>query len=233
MAGRKWGSTTLFRKRTLAVAAIASLYSGLCMPTASAQSNEANEALAAQMVGTWSVSFQPIMREGNLDGCTLVYNALYQDWTYRQGGFIRVWGSVGFFTGGNNIGAMLKVGVTEIDPSLPSLGMQPSPPSRAYILGDNFESNLSSLVSSSASDTPGGLVSVFQMSPTLELVMSGLAKNRLTIAFNSYGGATDIQLPIELDVVSVSDSGHKERSAESATSFLECAQVLVGRWAAE
>lgn len=181
---------------------------------------------AADLVGTWSVSSQPVMSDGTLIGCTLVYDVFYQDWTYRGGGFVRVSGHVGFLHGQNAIGAALKVAVNEIDPYAAQLEMVPSAPFRAYIVADDFSTNLPSLVTSGPSDTPGALYSVFQLSPTFEMVMAALESQHLTIAFGEEDSALDIQIPIELDVLRVDDSGQPVRSTQTRAAFLNCLTAL-------
>ena len=110
----------------------------------------------------------------------------------------------------------------EIDGSTPKLQMTPSPPSRAYIIDRNLATNLSSLVQGSTSDTPGALFSIFQFSPTFEMVLDALTTNELTVAFNSKGGGTDMQLKLELDVVEVNASGERRRSDKAKKDFLAC-----------
>lgn len=43
------------------------------------------EAELAKMAGTLSIHSQPLLGEGKLVGCSLVFSALQQDWTYRKG----------------------------------------------------------------------------------------------------------------------------------------------------
>ena len=205
------------------------LAAGLGIQTVPAMAQLAEQVTAhlAKMVGTLDVSAQPVMSEGKLAGCTLVYNALYRDYTYRRGGFLRVTGNVGLMSLQGSLGSTLKVVVHEMDPTRPDLGLIPSPPTRAYLQGANLETNLSSLVDSGASDTPGALFSIFQFSPTFEMVMEGLQQNQLVIAFNSKGGSTDIRLTIELDVVNFRDDGSRIRSEKAKEEFLACGQALV------
>ena len=146
------------------------------------------EALLLAMQGTLTVSSQPHLTDGKLTGCTLVYDALYQDWTYRGGRFLKVCWQHWLHECQQQYRANLKVVVLEIDGSTPKLQMTPSPPSRAYIIDRNLATNLSSLVQGSTSDTPGALFSIFQFSPTFEMVLDALTTNELTVAFNSKGG---------------------------------------------
>lgn len=179
-----------------------------------------------QLLGTWSVTSQPVFYEGTLTGCTLVYDAFARDWAYSGGGYIRVTGHVGIMAVGGALGAGLKVVVNRIDPYV-SADMTPSPPSRAYIVAKDLSTNLASAISSSASDTPGALYTIFQASPTFEMVAEALDAGRLTIAFNQNGGSSDIQLQIDLDVIGIDSDGQPKRSDASIESFSSCSLRLL------
>ena len=66
------------------------------------------EALLLAMQGTLTVSSQPHLTDGKLTGCTLVYDALYQDWTYRGGRFLKVAGNIGFMSANSNMGQISR-----------------------------------------------------------------------------------------------------------------------------
>ncbi|MDX8521129.1 hypothetical protein [Mesorhizobium dulcispinae] len=187
----------------------------------SSQADSAVDQALAAMSGTLDVKSQPYFNKGQLSGCTLVFDAITQDWNYRQGGFLKISGNVC-----NNLGANLKVVVLEIDPNEPTLGLKPSAPSRAYLIDDNLKTNLATLRGTPPSDTPGALFSIFEVSPTLDMVLDGLRANKLTIAFNSKGGDTDIQLPLQLDVQEVTQSGERVRSNKAKSDFANCLTAL-------
>ncbi len=65
------------------------------------------------LVGTLNIQSQPHFAQGKLEGCTLVYSALYQDWTYRQGALLKVDGSIGVVTSSKKLATILKVVVNE------------------------------------------------------------------------------------------------------------------------
>jgi hypothetical protein len=220
----RWRAATVF---ILSLCAIASGDS-----VATAQQSPLMDLALSRMAGTLNVASVPVWTSGNLTGCSLSFDALHQDWKYRAGAFIKVSGSVGFLESHGQIGADLKVVVLEIDPTQPSLGKVPSPPSRIFLIGSDLKTNLETHVQSFPSD-PGALFSVFQLSPTFEMVMAGIDENRLTIAFNSFDGDSDIQLPIELDVVRFAPDGTRERSGEAKRDFLGCLDALVGAAVAE
>ena len=57
---------------------------------------------------------------------------LAQDYIYRQGAFVRVGGSFGMRSAGNNVAVTLKVIVHDIDNA--TMQFSPSPPASAYIV---------------------------------------------------------------------------------------------------
>ena len=189
------------------------------------QSNNDSEMMA--LLGTWSISAEPWMSKGSLSGCTLVYDSLYQDWVYRQGAFLKVTGSVGLMIYQGVPVVSLKVVVAEVNLNDEDVQVVPSPPSRAYLMGANYETNLSTLIDSFTSDTPGALISVFESSPSFEIRANAIDTNVLTIAFNSLDGDSDILLNIELDVVDVLANGERIRSGEMKVDFLSCMAALV------
>jgi hypothetical protein len=79
------------------------------------------------------------------------------------------------------------------------------------------------------SDTPGALVSLFQFHPSFDIIMNGLGRDKITIAFSRDGGDTDIQLPLELDVKSVSESGQRQRSDAAVRSFESCTKSMMSQ----
>lgn len=212
---------SIFKRLTVAVSVLLSPFA-----SAQAQVNEKEllEAMMSKIAGTQRVFAQPYMTEGTLAGCNLVFEAMVRDYTYRQGQFIKVDGSIGIIGLGGALGAILKVVVNEITP--PSLTFNPSPPSRAYLIDPDFKTNIDSLVSANESDTPGALFSVYQASPTIEMIMTALQSKRLTVAFNKKNGPSDLQLPLELDVAQTSEDGERTRNDEAILGFSQCLLAL-------
>ena len=196
-----------------------------CSTGAMAQGDMLRQGLA-ELQGTLSVSSSPQMSEGKLTGCTLVFEVLQQDFVYLQGNFVRVSGNVGFMEGQGNIAAIVKVVAMEIDPDLADLGKRLLPPDRAYIVAGNLSTNFGSLVSSSPSDTPGALFSIYQLEPSIDMILEALSLGTITIAFSIEGGNSDIRMPIELNVVDVDAQGNRTRSADATVAFMSCTEAL-------
>lgn len=202
---------------------LAAILTTLCSHAAGAQ--DISGALDA-LSGTLRVYHEPAMSNGQLDGCQLLFEVLQRDWTYRAGGFIRVSGHVAIMAMGSppRIGTTLKVVVNEV--SLKDLSVYPQAPTRAYIIGPDHTTSTKSLVSSSKSDTPGGLFSIFQLEPTINYIFSALETHKLVIAFDKGGGRSDIRMVVETDVATTADSGDRHRSPDAELEFLNCVTAL-------
>jgi hypothetical protein len=84
------------------VLAVISLVQGLAgqsLAQDAAIVQRAERQTLGSMLGTLSVEAQPYFVAGRLNGCTIVFKALAQDWAYKQGGYIAVGGSFGLIGG--------------------------------------------------------------------------------------------------------------------------------------
>lgn len=184
--------------------------------------------LLASTVGTIQVTAEPYMAGGKLIGCQYVFKTLTQDWVYSKGQYLKVDGSISIVSSNGNLGATLKVVVNEISLAPDgSLVFKPSAPSRAYLLGDDYETNLGALVAASGSDTPGALFSIFDIEKTLPILSSASQTEHITVAFNRNNGPSDVLLPIELDVRDVDTNGKRTRSQENGLNFAKCTLALL------
>ena len=149
-----------------------------------------------RLLGTLNVRSEPHLSDGKLMGCQLVFDALHRDWTYRKGAMLKVSGSIGLMAPDKNggFGTVLKVVVLVADTK--TYALRPEAPTRAYLLGADYQTSLGGLIKSGPSDTPGGLFSIFQAEPAFGIIAQALQDDRLSIAFNKAGGATDIKIPI-------------------------------------
>jgi hypothetical protein len=197
----------------------------LSIPGSNAQNSERARQSLSALVGTMSVDAETEMSNGSLTGCHFIFTAVAQDSV--QGAYIGVSGNIGVRKANNNFGIDLKVVVFDIDSSKSSFVLKPLAPSRAYLVGQDFQNNLSSLISTVPSDTPGALVSLFQFHPSFGIIMNGIGRGKITIAFNRDEGDTEIHLPLELDVKSISESGRRQRSDEAVRSFGRCIKTMM------
>lgn len=173
--------------------------------------------------GTIATRAEPMMQSGKLQGCSIVFNSLVRDWNYRAGSYLKVEGSVVIIITDANFGALLKVVANAAKmESNGSITLTPSIPSRAYLISDDYKTNIESLITTGPAETPGGLMSVFPISPTLDMAVQAASTNKLTIAFNQLGGQSDIIVPIDLTVSDVDKRGQRIFASTASADFLDC-----------
>src|SRR5262245_37405961 len=132
------------------------------------------------MLGTISVEVTPNFADGRLDGCSIGFRTLAQDWIYKQGAFIAVSGGFGVMTIKGTYAAYLKVTVHDVDPL--TMQFTPSPPASAYFVAGNTTTK-NAIVGSIPSDEPGTIFVVSHVGPTFPVFSKGLADGKVTIAF--------------------------------------------------
>ena len=87
------------------------------------------------MLGTISVEVTPNFTDSRVDGCSIGFRTLAQDWIYKQGAFIAVNSGFGVMTIKGTYAAYLKVTVHDVDPR--TMQFTPSPPAGAYFVAGN------------------------------------------------------------------------------------------------
>ncbi len=176
------------------------------------------------MLGTVSVEVNPGFADGQLNNCILEFGVMARDWTYRQGGYIRVGGGFGIMSVKGAVGVTLKVILHDMDPR--TMSFTPSPPTSAYFVsGSNTTRN--AVVSSYPSDVPGAIFVVLKPEPTFEILANGLNENKVSIAFARRKGGSDIVIPIDTSVVDTASNGQRTRSPKAAADFFKCSKSLL------
>ena len=143
---------------------------------------------------------------------------------YKQGGFIRVDGSLGIMSVQGKIAVALKVLLHDIDPRLVKL--TPSSPTSAYFVS-GVTTTKGAMVGSYPSDVPGAIFVVFQMEPTIKIIFQGLTDNHIAIAFARQKGGMDIGVAIDTSVVSTAGNGERTRSPKAKLDFFKCSKALL------
>lgn len=185
--------------------------------------------IIATTQGTLSVRNQPLMLDGKLAGCSLVFDALAPDWTYHDGAPLKVNGNVAVLVNDKTVASSLKVVVHEVRLDAGQMVFDPSPPSRAYLISPKFKTNMDSRLHADGVSTPGGLFSVFDMSPTLEMLFDYTESGVMRIAFNQDRGSTDIILDIDLHVEDKKDDGTTVKSNKATSEFMDCLAGLTNK----
>jgi hypothetical protein len=78
------------------------------------------------LLGTIEVRVTPNFAGGRLDGCSIGFRTLTQDWIYKQGAFVTVSGGFGVMNIKGTYMSYLKVTVHDVDTS--TMKYTPSPP---------------------------------------------------------------------------------------------------------
>ena len=196
----------------------------LCFISSHSFAQQGAEASFARYLGTINVLTTPAYADGQLIGCLFEFNSLSRDWTYKQGAFLQVNGSFGFYRTNNDLGVTLKVVVNEFDTVAGKF--IPTSPSSAYFI-DGHNTTKSSLLMKAASDTPGGLFSVFALNPSSAIVTDGMLAGKVTIGFARKDGGVDIVLPIDVLVKDTTSSGERIRSHQMVDEFFQCLGPLI------
>ena len=197
----------------------------LCVASSSSmsQTNVVTKILQAR-AGTTHATAAPQFSDGKLNGCIVDFAVLTQDHIYRQGAFIRVGGSFGLMSANNNVAATLKVIVHDIDNA--TMQLSPSPPASAYMISGTTTTK-PFFVAKYPSDTPGGLFSIFNFDGATPILLDGIAKEKIIIAFNRREGGADVQVAIDLTVEDTADDGRKTVSTKASQEFLSCSTSLL------
>jgi hypothetical protein len=176
------------------------------------------------MLGTISVEVTPNFTDSRVDGCSIGFRTLAQDWIYKQGAFIAVSGGFGVMTIKGTYAAYLKVTVHDVDPR--TMQFTPSPPAGAYFVAGNTTTK-NAIVGSIPSDEPGTIFVVSHVGPTFPVFSKGLADGKVTIAFARKKDGSDVVVAIDTNVVDTAPNGQRKYSDQISTDFLKCAQTLL------
>ena len=180
------------------------------------------------IIGTHSVSFQPIQVGGELQGCTLVYMAVQYDSAYLDGSPVVIVGNIGIGQFGANLILTLKVGVKNLVGNGPIVR-----PNFAYLQTKSYST---AKVKQKAMNGDEGfrLYAYSLFDPTVinlygEIIDSG----KVTVAFNRKKGGMDVLVPIDLSVSDVEyldgDKVVRKRSNDAMSNYAICSTTLLNQ----
>jgi hypothetical protein len=192
----------------------------------SAQAQMPDRDSLRHMLGTISVETTPNFAGGHLEGCSIGFKSLTQDWIYKQGAFTSVSGGFGLIDVKGTPAVYLKVTVHDVDPR--TMQFTPSPPASAYFVSGNTTTK-DAIVSSSPSDLPGTIFVISHAAPTLPVFGKGLADGKVTIAFARKKGGGDVVVAIDPTVVDTAPNGQRKYSSQILADFLKCTQTLMAQ----
>jgi hypothetical protein len=220
---RRQGGLQVARKNGIAAVALRASLVATSL-AALAEGGRAQNAALDALIGSNSVEAQPIFTAGRLNACTMVFDAFAKDFTYKQGGYVKINGSFGLWNAKGQLGITLKVVLHDLDPR--TMSLTPSPPASAYFVSGN-KTTKDSVIFTERSDTPGGIFVALKAEPNFSIVAEGVQHNKVTIAFARERGGMDIQLPIDTSVVETAQNGQRTQSPKASMDFFQCGQELL------
>lgn len=191
-----------------------------------AQTAEDMRQALERLEGTLSVQLTPMMSDGRVTACTLVFEQLQRDDLYLGGNFIKVSGSLGLMAGdGGKLGFVMKAIANEVDPSTMAMGAMEL--ARVYLVGPSYETNFASMVTSFPADVPGGIFAAFDFDPSTTMLLEAISVGATTIAIGPKSGTSDIQATLDLTVVDTDNTGVRTHSMDAGVGFFGCAESLL------
>ena len=190
--------------------------------------NIANALDDDSIIGTHSVSFQPIQVGGELQGCTLVYMAVQYDDAYPDGKPVVIVGNIGTGQFGANVILTLKVGVKNLVGNGPIVR-----PNFAYLQTKSYST--AKVKQQAANGNEGFRLYTYSLfDPTvLNLYKEIMDSGKVTVGFNRKKGGMDVLVPIDLSVSDVEyldgDKVVRKRSNEAVSNFVTCSATLTNQ----
>ena len=180
------------------------------------------------IIGTHSVSFQPIQVGGELQGCTLVYMAVQYDSAYLDGSPVVIVGNIGTGQFGANVILTLKVGVKNLVGNGPIVR-----PNFAYLQTKSYST--AKVKQSARNGDEGFRLYVYSLfdPKVLDLYKEIMDSGKVTVGFNRKKDGMDVLVPIDLSVSDAeSPDGDKvvrKRSNEAVSNFAICSTTLLNQ----
>ena len=208
-------------KRAISTAILVSAVSLISCQAALAGPVE--DAFQAQ-IGTLWVKGTPSFAGGELAGCTLEYLSAIKDNVYKQGAVAIIRGSVGLMKASSGFAVTLKVIVNDINSK--TAASLPDAPEAAYLVS-GFKTSKDAVIGSAASDTPGGLFTIFKTIPAFEMLSDGIGRHEIGISFRRRGGKADVTFTIDPTVIATDDNGKRTISVSEISAYTECVKTLL------
>ena len=82
---------------------------------------------------------------------------------------------------------------------------------------------------STTGDPPGALLILFNIEPTLKMLLEGVLKRKNAISFRSKGGVSDVPFTIDPTVTAIDDNGNRTHSPAQGLAFTECVMNVIGK----
>ncbi len=182
-------------------------------------------AAAGEDPQTVQASSHPILQEGVLDGCELLFQAPFKDHVYRNGGAAIATGAVimlGFTNPQRDPIVAIKLLVTDLSGTAPDWERRNARPYSVWLMTDAMHTNRESLLKADTADN-GGIISAFRFDKDFVAAFDSLIKtDKLTLTFNRKQGGADVEVPVTFPVDKLGRS--------AAYAFGECTLTGGREW---
>jgi hypothetical protein len=172
------------------------------------------------MYGTYSVTFQPMQRQGELESCSLVYNIVQPDFAYLNGRVVVANGNISFTVLNGMPALTMKVGVKEV------LGNQKMVrPNFAYLQTANYSTAKVKQQTMEGDDGYRLFLYPLTDSSAMKLFNEMMDSKEITLAFNREKDGMDVMMPIEFSVGETKINGEQVeriRTEETMRNFIDC-----------
>ncbi len=182
--------------------------------------------LLRPQLGTLWVRSEPAVTDENSRSCEMSYSVLAQDFENKEGAFISLEGSFGFYNSTDGeIVLVLKLILEDIDRETGS--PTPFAPANIFIV-DGRETISDALLGVEAGEIPGSTNASYNAQETFNVILAAVRDEEITIAFEREPPGPAVQFVLDLSVVETDGEGNRTNSPAAGLEFLECAQGLAG-----
>jgi len=175
------------------------------------------------LVGTMEVSHHRQQVGGVLEGCSMVFRAVFLDFAYRQGRPAVIAGNFTFYVQGPGAAFLtIKAGVKDLMPADAPI----EAPANAYVQTKNGTS-ASAKGKAADSDMAGFRMWVLPITEKISALIGDVLDGKeVTLGISRKPGGLDVLIPLDLSVVetiTTTEGGLKrKRSTDSLRQFTEC-----------
>ena len=204
----------------------------LYLTTAHVSAQTTGTGQITDLLKTHEVKFNAITAQGELQGCSLEFNALIADASSGVPVTYFISGSVGLnYNNTRDLLIGVKLVTAELKKTPGKLEPIPRRPHFAYLRSVRGLDNSRSFITSTESPTPGGWFGVFNFDEDFLKILDELgSKPILNFVFNRRKGEIDIVVPVDLTVKSIDEMGRQTRDDEMFRRFTLCTIGMSEDW---
>lgn len=163
-------------------------------------------------------------RDGVRTGCEIVFQVVAEDWMYKQGAPILLNGSIQLTTLKGTPYITSKIILDDIvQDGNGSYNTVPSRPANFFLVGEDDEPGVDSVLSKMDGEGEGSLLSIHALDDHAGSVMERIVKRKqLSFVFNRVGGGSDLRINVDLTA-----TGNDHRDDSTVGNFLSCSDKFM------